>query len=328
MTRASRLWLSACVYFWRFRGPGPGMALCSMCLGLTAVGLSEGPTVTHSPGGHPVTPAPAASSAAPSTDRNEPEAFLQNLARRLSAIEVHDRNGVIERIHELDELAAQHGLTWPQGRYGQPLGPTTAKAGRHPAPGLWRIDIEQPLLARYSDLRRYLMQAHLNWPDMALQRMVLEPAPTGSGPRLSARLVWEMWWRDGRDSRWPEPDSAQGSSGRDLAWAQVADITGPVRDPFEWMPLPPSITPSTPDAPPPPTPPAWPWTYAGRQLSEGVWTVFLLGQDGAGSTHPLLVRAGDTLDGGWRVERIAPPDMELTYLPLSHTVRLPIGDQL
>lgn len=242
-------------------------------------------------------------------------------------IDAHDHDGVIDRVRALDELAARHGLIWHQGRYGKPLGATPAAAGRNPAPGgVWRTDIEQPLRGRYADLRRYLLQARLTWTDMALQRMVLEPAPTGSGPGLSARLVWELWWRDRSDSRWPSPDKVQRMTGDGLALTQTIDMTEPVRDPFEWMSPPPSATPPMVNAAPPPAPPAWPWTYAGRQLSEGIWTVFLLGQDTAGSTHPLLVRAGDTLDGGWRVEHIAPPDMEVTYLPLSQTVRLHIGD--
>jgi hypothetical protein len=86
----------------------------------------------------------------------------------------------------------------------------------------------------------------------------------------------------------------------------------------DWTPPPPPPPPPAP--PPPPTAPPLPFTVIGKSLEDGKWEVYLAsGQN----TH--IAHEGAVLDGAWRIERIAPPLMTLTYLPLNHVQQLNIG---
>jgi hypothetical protein len=40
----------------------------------------------------------------------------------------------------------------------------------------------------------------------------------------------------------------------------------------------------------------------------------------------IVAKAGDTLDGGWRIDRFGPALIEFTYLPLQQKRSLPTGD--
>ena len=86
----------------------------------------------------------------------------------------------------------------------------------------------------------------------------------------------------------------------------------------DWTPPPPP--PPKPAPPPPPVAPPLPFTVIGKSLEDGKWQVFLASGD---RTH--LAVDGAVLDGAWRVERIAPPIMTLTYLPLNQVQQLNIG---
>jgi hypothetical protein len=86
----------------------------------------------------------------------------------------------------------------------------------------------------------------------------------------------------------------------------------------DWNPPPPP--PPKPAPPPPPSAPPLPFTVIGKSLEDGKWQVFLASGD---RTH--LATEGAVLDGAWRVERIAPPIMTLTYLPLNQVQQLNIG---
>lgn len=72
--------------------------------------------------------------------------------------------------------------------------------------------------------------------------------------------------------------------------------------------------------PAPPTAPPLPYVFLGKKFEAGHWEVFL----GAGE-QTQLARVGQTLDGKYRVERIAPPELTLTYLPLQQVQTLNIG---
>jgi hypothetical protein len=82
---------------------------------------------------------------------------------------------------------------------------------------------------------------------------------------------------------------------------------------------------------PPPTPlstepvrpvaPPIPYTYLGKKLEDGHWEVYL-----ENGTRLMIARSGETLEGQYRVESTNPPIMKLTYLPLSETQTMPIGD--
>ncbi|WP_229425550.1 hypothetical protein [Massilia sp. Se16.2.3] len=58
----------------------------------------------------------------------------------------------------------------------------------------------------------------------------------------------------------------------------------------------------------------------GKALEDGVWEVYLASGD---RTH--IAHEGGVIEGTWRVDRIAPPMMTLTYLPLNQVQQLNIG---
>lgn len=86
----------------------------------------------------------------------------------------------------------------------------------------------------------------------------------------------------------------------------------------DWTPPPPP--PPKPGPPPPPVAPPLPFTFIGKSLEEGKWEVYLASGE---RTH--IAVEGGVIDGAWRVERIAPPLLTLTYLPLNQVQQLNIG---
>lgn len=67
--------------------------------------------------------------------------------------------------------------------------------------------------------------------------------------------------------------------------------------------------------------PALPFTYAGKLLDDGKYTIFLLFGE-----RSLAVRRGDLLEGVWRVKEIHPPKITFKYLPLKLEVVMDIGE--
>ena len=86
----------------------------------------------------------------------------------------------------------------------------------------------------------------------------------------------------------------------------------------DWTPPPPKPAPAPP--PPPPSAPPLPFTFIGKAGADGSWAVFLSRAD-----QTYVVRAHSVIDGGYRVEQIAPPLMTITYLPLNQVQQLNIG---
>ena len=78
--------------------------------------------------------------------------------------------------------------------------------------------------------------------------------------------------------------------------------------------------PPKPGPPPPPTPPPLPFQYMGKLLEEGKLTVFITNQD-----RNYAVKAGDTIEGSYRVDRVDPQQVLFTYLPLNMQQTLVIG---
>ncbi|MYM25922.1 hypothetical protein GTP46_25155 [Duganella sp. FT135W] len=87
-----------------------------------------------------------------------------------------------------------------------------------------------------------------------------------------------------------------------------------------WNPPPPPPPPPSNTPPPPPMAPPMPFTYIGKALADGTWEVFLARGDKTYS-----VRAQTVIDGTYRVEKITPPLMSLTYLPLNQQQQMNIG---
>lgn len=79
--------------------------------------------------------------------------------------------------------------------------------------------------------------------------------------------------------------------------------------------------PPKPLPPAPPTAPPLPFTFLGKLLEEGKITVFLTKQD-----RNYVIKAGDVIDGTYRVDAIQPSTLSLTYLPLDIKQSMSIGD--
>lgn len=97
-----------------------------------------------------------------------------------------------------------------------------------------------------------------------------------------------------------------------------ADDDGSVFSTHSWNPPPPEPPPPAP--PPPPSAPPLPFTFIGKALGDGRWEVYV-----AQGERVQAVRAGDTVDGAWRVDSVAPPVMTVTYLPLGQQQQMNIG---
>ena len=99
----------------------------------------------------------------------------------------------------------------------------------------------------------------------------------------------------------------------------------PAGDPFQarsWAPAPdPEETSRPRRPPPPPQAPPLPFAYLGKLVEDATTTVFLARQD-----RNYVVRAGDTIDGTYRVERIGDDALVVTYLPLKIQQTLPFGE--
>jgi len=63
-----------------------------------------------------------------------------------------------------------------------------------------------------------------------------------------------------------------------------------------------------------------PFTYLGKEQTEGHWEVYLARGD-----DTLIVREQMVIDGVYRVEAITPPTMKLVYLPQKAVQALDIG---
>lgn len=87
-----------------------------------------------------------------------------------------------------------------------------------------------------------------------------------------------------------------------------------------WTPPPPPPSTTHVAAPPPMAPPL-PFTLVGKKLESGAWEVYLSRGD-----NTYIVREGTRFADHYRVERISPPQMTLTYLPLEQSQTLSVGD--
>jgi hypothetical protein len=104
----------------------------------------------------------------------------------------------------------------------------------------------------------------------------------------------------------------------DLLAKRVA--AAPAGDPFgaqSWEPPEQRVRRNLPPPPPPQAPPI-PFAYMGKLVEDATTTVFLARQD-----RNYIVRAGDTIDGTYRVEKIGDDALELVYLPLKARQTLP-----
>jgi hypothetical protein len=87
-----------------------------------------------------------------------------------------------------------------------------------------------------------------------------------------------------------------------------------------WNPPPPPPPPASNAPPPPPMAPAVPFNYFGKAVADGQWEVYLSRGD-----KTYVVRNKTVIEGAYRVDRIAPPLMTVTYLPLNQVQQINIG---
>ncbi|MCB4363298.1 hypothetical protein KIH07_06095 [Hydrogenophaga taeniospiralis] len=111
-------------------------------------------------------------------------------------------------------------------------------------------------------------------------------------------------------SAWAAPAAEQATQG-------PIDLFGQ----HNWTPPPKPQPTVKPLPPPPPTAPPLPFTLLGKQWNGAAWEVYLARGD-----HSHIVREGSQFAQSYRVDRIAPPHMTLTYLPLEQTQTLYIGE--
>ena len=72
--------------------------------------------------------------------------------------------------------------------------------------------------------------------------------------------------------------------------------------------------------PPPPMAPPVPFNYFGKAVQDGAWEVYLARGD-----KTYIARNHSVIEGAWRVDRIAPPLLTVTYLPLNQVQQINIG---
>lgn len=88
-----------------------------------------------------------------------------------------------------------------------------------------------------------------------------------------------------------------------------------------WFIPPPPPPPPPYVPPPPPQAPALPFSYMGRWQEDSTTTYYL-----TRGTLPVSARAGQVLDGAWRLEPVVGPNLNFTYLPLNQVRSLRMGD--
>lgn len=95
----------------------------------------------------------------------------------------------------------------------------------------------------------------------------------------------------------------------------------PRADPFSarrWAPSPPTTAPPSERALVAPT---QPYAYLGKQWDGESWQVFLARGD-----QNFLVKQGQVLEGTWRVEQLAPPNLALTHVATGQLQNVAIGE--
>lgn len=73
-------------------------------------------------------------------------------------------------------------------------------------------------------------------------------------------------------------------------------------------------------APPAPVAPPLPFNYFGKAVQDGAWEVYLARGD-----KTYIARSQSVIEGAWRIDRIAPPLLTVTYLPLNQVQQINIG---
>lgn len=98
--------------------------------------------------------------------------------------------------------------------------------------------------------------------------------------------------------------------------SDMAQKEPPIFHAQTWNPPPPKVVKKE----EPPKAPPWPYTYLGQQFTGGVWWVYLmLGEE------TRAIKKDQVLDGKYRIEKIDPPHLSVTFLPLNEVQTVTIG---
>jgi hypothetical protein len=142
--------------------------------------------------------------------------------------------------------------------------------------------------------------------------------------RTTPQPIWSKW-SSRRRARAPvsaAPDTAAVAKPKPQEAASRLALSRANLFPEQtWFVAPPPPPPPPPYVPPPPQAPALPFSYMGRWQDDAQTTYYLMR-----GTLPLSVRAGQVLDGVWRLEPVANGILNFTYLPLNQTRSLRTGD--
>ncbi len=153
------------------------------------------------------------------------------------------------------------------------------------------------------------------------------PGTGGDSSEVVGAVIKSSSGAEGREPDSVESDN-EGQSGLGLAERTVPAkaITSSLLEPKSWFtpPPPPKQVPATqasltPAAPP--APPAFPFTYIGRVVDRQDVILFLSRND-----TQYAVRANDTLDNNYRVDKITDEEAVLTYIPLNTQQTIHFGD--
>lgn len=202
-----------------------------------------------------------------------------------------------EAAQALLNASQQAGLRWPQANHRN-------DGDAIDDPARWRVTQTTP--GTYPTLRRAVLTTLAALPHVSLDRVSARRDAEGQGA-LDTTLEWSIWTR-------PPAGPGQPPSPRPewrLRERTAPSAESPLRDLFARL-APPAPAPT--DAPPPqpePTPaaatlPPPELKVLGKQWDGERWLVFAT--DGADT---VVLREGDRLQDGHRVERIAPPTLLL-----------------
>lgn len=118
-------------------------------------------------------------------------------------------------------------------------------------------------------------------------------APPAAKAASAAEVVMPTDWQPVQRTAWAAPPDAQFAA---------------------WAPPPPPPAPRAVKAPPPPPPvpvaPPFPYQIIGSLVEAGQMQAFL-----SGPSRSLNVRAGEVIDGQWRVDQVSASGLALTWLP-------------
>lgn len=140
--------------------------------------------------------------------------------------------------------------------------------------------------------------------------------PASHGKTIAAPAAHGAAAGDGEQFALVPRDQLVPSSGKGVKPKSAArDLFG-ARD---WNPPPPP-PPAVEQAPPPVAPPQ-PYTFIGKKHEGDSWEAYLIRGE-----QTFIAREGLVLEGGYRIDKIQPPTLTMTYLPMAQVQTLSIGD--